>query len=105
MSFRVFFLRERLPYGIASLLLREHDTEALEVAQRPPPLDRRALLRPRGLLPLRDEVVAFRDLADEARARAAGDALDQDGREGKVPVREGLARDAGCWAVDDCLYT
>lgn len=92
-----------LVHAVCPLLLRDHDDEALEVGECPPLLDGGALLGEARLLPLLDDRLLLELLADDTGAGGAGERSEAEGSEGQVAVGEGLAGDAGCWAVDDSL--
>ena len=77
--------------------------EAVKVTKRPPGLGGRALLRPRGALPLGDGTLLLELLADDTGAGGAGEFGEDEGGEGHVAVGEGLAGHAGGGAIDDSL--
>ena len=96
-------LCERLANLVSPRLLREHHAETLKVVQRPPLRDRLPLLRPRRLLPLLHRALLLQLLADHTAAGTAGEGCENEWRQGKMTVGEGLARNTSRRAVDDSL--
>lgn len=96
-------LLDRLAHRVPARLLREHDAEPLKVGHLLARGGRRALLRPRALLPLPERVRLLELALDRGGARAAREARNDERRERQVAVGEGLPRDGGRGAVDDGL--
>ena len=86
-----------------ALLLEEHDVEAVEVGEVPPLLGSLALLSPRGLLPLGNNLGRVEDLLDGRSTRGAGELLEDVRGEDEAAVGEGLAGDTSRGTVDESL--
>ena len=88
-----------------ALLLEEHDVEAVEVGEVPPLLGSLALLSPRGLLPLGDNLGSVEDLLDGRSTCGTGQLLENVRGEDESSVSEGLAGDTSRGTVDESLGT
>ena len=113
-TIRPLYKRQSLGRGLAgllegraertsSLLLEEQDVESLKVAGSTSGLERSTLLGPRALSPLLSNALLVEELLDDASAGTAGEAVDNDGGQGQVPVGEGLALNTGRGTVNDSL--
>jgi hypothetical protein len=87
------------------LLLQEHQLEPLEIARRPPHLNRLPPDRPRALLPLGQNITLLEHLADDGRAGGAGELLEHEGGEHEAAEGEGLAGDSGEGSFDQGLQS
>lgn len=85
----------------SALLLEEHDVETIKVGKVPPLLGSLALLSPRGLLPLGDNLGSVEDLLDGRSTCGTGQLLENVRGEDESSVSEGLAGDTSRGTVDE----
>ena len=100
---KLCFCRKCLPYAIPSLLLREHDTETLEVVQFSALIDGRNLLCPGRALPLLYDFLRFNTLLNCSGTCSTGEAGYDERSKREVTVREGLAGNGGGRSINNGL--
>lgn len=87
----------------SALLLEEHDVETIKVGKVPPLFGSLALLSPRRLLPLGDNLGSVEDLLNGRSTRGTGELLENVRGEDESSVSEGLAGDTSRGTVDESL--